>query len=145
MTLLQPSGVPSRTAINNAITSEIANHASTTDTNSQHYDSGWVELAPAAGFTATFMQLRRIGKEVRIRGEIKGPSLGNIPAGTNAIIANMPGGFTPSSRSHVWMAAPQNPASAQVRMFANPGGGLQLIHNGTASPYVSLMTTWLID
>ena len=44
MTLLQPTDVPSMDGINNAITSEIAEHASTTEIGGPHYDSGWLPL-----------------------------------------------------------------------------------------------------
>lgn len=97
MTLLQPTEVPSREGINNAITSEIADHASTTDINSLHYDSGWVGLVRRAGYVsageANFY--RRIGNVVYLRGRIARENGTVFAANSTQLVADLPVDFRP--------------------------------------------------
>lgn len=98
MTLLQPGDVPSRTGINNAITTEIANHASTTNPASLHYDSGWIDIALRSGFAASgeFPRYRRIGSVVYLRGRVAPSGGGNFVANAQVIIGDIPAGFRPN-------------------------------------------------
>lgn len=98
MTLLQPSDVPSRTGINNAITSEIANHASTTDPSGLHYDSGWVDLPLRAGyvFAGEVPRYRRIGRQVFVRGRVARENGTVFAANSQQTVADLPPGFRPN-------------------------------------------------
>lgn len=101
MTLLQPLDVPSRTGINNAITSEIEDHADVADTTGDHYDSGWLTLpgAPGAGVTITTKEYRIKSGMVQIRfagtlagGGLSVPISGNM---TDIHIGDLPAGARP--------------------------------------------------
>jgi len=68
MTLLQPLDVPSRTAINEAITSEIADHVAT-----DHGDTGWLTLpgTPHAALNIVAQYRVRMGMvQVRFAGTL---------------------------------------------------------------------------
>lgn len=97
MTLLQPTDVPSRTGINNAISSEIDLAVRTTDPADQFYDSGWLTLpgTPDAGVSITTKQYRvkngmvqvrfagtlTAGISVPVSGNIADIHIGDLPAG----------------------------------------------------------------
>lgn len=130
MTLLQPTDTPSRTGINNAITSEIANHASTTNVASQHYDSGWQVLTLRAGYQGQgeTPRYRRIGDVVHIMGRIQPNPAGNFPVTAAVPVADLPAGFRPS---------------LGLRMFAavgalGPGGRLYYDTAGVVQLHVTV-------
>lgn len=140
MTLLQPSGVPSRTAINNLVTSEIANHASTTDPLGLHYDSGWVAIPLRATFSASgeTPSVRRIGSAVYLRGRIGG----TITAGGTVIVGDIPAGFRPSTLS--MFAVSGSDANAAGRFWVNTAGELNFSLTITKSNGVSCASSYLL-
>lgn len=142
MTLLQPSDVPSRSGINNAITSEIANHASLTDLASLHYDSGWITLTLNAGWSATgeTPQYRRIGSAVYVRGRVTDADA-SITAGTYQI-ATLPVGFRPTVANMVFAFAGGSGTTSAGRLFVTSGGVIT-INPGNTTISASLAMTFL--
>ena len=139
MTLLQPSGVPSRTAINNAITSEIANHASLTDVNGLHYDSGWIDIPLRAGFSTSgeAPRYRRIGRQVFLRGRVAG----TFAAGNTYVIGDVPAGFRPNPLI-LFPLAGSNAATSGGRLWVDTTGQVNV--NPAAAPTnVSIAMTYL--
>lgn len=140
MTLLQPTDVPSRTGINNAITSEIANHASVSNSASQHYDSGWITLPLRSGFSGSpgeVPQYRRVGKLVTIRGRLSG----TIPAG-NTAVADVPAGFIPSMLN-MWARA-ENSSTNAGRLWVSPSGAVN-VSPAAATTTSSVACTYMVD
>lgn len=133
MALLQPSDVPSRSGINNAITSEIGLHASTTDPNSLHYDSGWIDVTFRTGFTwsAEPVRYRRIGRMVFIRGRVA-PTAGSFGAGTTQVVADIPAGFRPNPLV-MFALAGSNAATSVGRFWVNTSGEININPNGAPS------------
>jgi hypothetical protein len=140
MTLLQPTDVPSRMGINNAITSEIANHASLTDPASLHYDSGWVNIPLRAGFSASAEtpQVRRVGKTVHLRGRIGG----TVTAGGTVVVGDIPVGFRPSVLS--MFAVSGSDANAAGRFWVNTIGELNFSLTITKTNGVSCASAYLL-
>lgn len=65
--------------------------AATSPSGATAYDTGWVDIAPASGFSSTRAAVRRIGKEIKYRGYING----TISSG--ATIGTVPTGFRPTA------------------------------------------------
>lgn len=140
MTLLQPTDVPTRTGINNAITTEIAAHASVSNTASQHYDSGWITLPLTGAFTGVageVPQYRRVGKVVMLRGRLTG----TLPVGTT-VVANLPAGFIPSALT-MWARA-ENSAANNGRMWVSTAGAVN-VSPAAATTSTSVACTFFID
>lgn len=144
MTLLQPSGVPSRSSINNAITSEIGAHASTTDTTGQHYDSGWITLPLRAGFqtSSETPQYRKIGKIVYLRGRIA-PTSGTFSTGGSPV-ADLPAGFRPTIANEVWATA-FGLTPIMGRFFIGSGGALTVDPVSATADAVPISTSFIAD
>jgi len=140
MTLLQPSDVPSRTGINNAITTEISNHSTEVNTASLHYDSGWVTIPLRATFNPSgeTPMVRRIGKMVYMRGRIGG----TITAGGTVIVGDIPAGFRPSTLSMFAVAG--SDANAAGRFWVNTAGELNYSLTITKSNGVSCASSYLL-
>jgi hypothetical protein len=161
MTLLQPSDIPSRTGINDAITSEIAEHADIADTSGEHYDSGWLTLpgTPGAGITVTQKEYRVKNGFVAIRftgtltagiavtstGGMTDILIGTLPAGAR------PGGGGISASSDFVIEL--NGATVGGRIFNS--GAVNIAHadrTGTAytlgaagNPFVCISPAWMIS
>lgn len=121
MTLLQPTDVPSRMGINNAITSEIADHTDTADTVGEHYDSGWILLPLRSGFTFSGENpmYRRIGSVIYMRGRVARTS-GNWTTG-NTPIGDLPADCRPST-SNILYATTIGSPGVGGRMFVTSAG-----------------------
>lgn len=93
MTLLQPSETPSRTGINNAISSEDAAHVA-----AMHADSGWIDVTFRTGFesVAEALRYRRIGHDIYLRGRVGRTGGAAFAAGSTYIIGDLPAGFRPN-------------------------------------------------
>jgi hypothetical protein len=128
MTLLQPSDVPSMDGINDAITSEIADHASLTNPAGPHYDSGWVTY-PKVGAAASmvnvvleyrirngFIEWRTSGATV---GDISVPASGDLP--NQNITTGVPATMRPAVGSWAWT------------IIIGPTATLQLSSGGTVT------------
>lgn len=126
MTLLQPSDVPSMGGINDAITSEIADHASLTNPAGPHYDSGWVTY-PKVGAAAS---MANIVLEYRIRNRFiewrtSGATAADIPVPPSGDLANqnittgIPSTMRPGIGSWMWIIS------------IGPAAFLQLTSGGT--------------
>lgn len=148
MTLLQPTDTPSRTGINNAITSEIADHASLTDPLSLHYDTGWV-LVPVAdpllvAYPGRAPAVRRVGKIVQFTGSYNPAAPGTIPAGaTTYAFGNLPAGFRPGNFTVVTIMGGQDTTTDSKRAWIDTGGGIRG-NNRQATNYVGLSCTFMI-
>lgn len=129
MTLLQPTDVPSRAGINNAITTEIEAHASTTDPAGQHYDSGWINITLRAGFTVSgeTPRYRRIGSTVYLRGRIAG----TFAAGNTYIVGDVPAGFRPNPLI-LFPLAGSSAATSGGRLWVDTSGQINV--NPAAAP-----------
>ena len=140
MTLLQPTDVPSRSGINNAITSEIANHASTTDPVGQHYDSGWILLPLRANFATSgeTPMYRRIGSVIYLRGRVMCTgaqtwTTGNVP------FADIPAGFRPSTSNVLFATTIATPTMGLARFFVTSAGVLNAsVVSGTPTQAIHL-------
>lgn len=144
MTLLQPTEVPSRTGINNAITSEIADHASTTAPASQHYDSGWQTLTLRAGFqtSSETPQYRKIGVMVYLRGRIA-PTSGSFSTGGSPV-ADLPAGFRPTTANEVWATA-FGINAIMGRFFIGSGGALTVDPASATADAVPISCSFIAD
>jgi hypothetical protein len=122
MTLLQPSDVPSRSGINNAITSEIAAHASLTNTAGLHYDSGWILIPLRANFQASGENpsYRRIGSVIYLRGRVQ-PINGVTWSTANTAWGDLPAGFVPSTPNVLFASTSGSPGVA-ARFFITSAG-----------------------
>lgn len=139
MALLQPTDVPSRSGINNAIQSMMDAHASTTDPNSQHYDSGWIDIPYRPGFSTSgeAARYRRIGRQVFIRGRVAG----TFAAGNTYIIGDVPAGFRPNPLI-LFPLAGSNAATSGGRLWVDTSGQINV--NPAAAPTnVSIAMTYL--
>ena len=98
MTLLQPSDVPSREGINNAITSEIGKAISTTDPASQFYDTGWFDVPLRTGYVSVgeVVRYRRIGRQVFMRGRVARENGTVFAANSQQAVGDVPAGFRPN-------------------------------------------------
>lgn len=123
MTLLQPSDVPSRNGINNAITSEIGEHADPGDTLGDHYDSGWQTLTLRSGFQTSgeTPQYRKLGHVVYIRGRVV-PISGTFSTGGSPV-ADIPAGFRPTVANEVFATA-FGLTPIMGRFFIGSGGAI---------------------
>lgn len=142
---LQPTDIPSRQGIQDAIDEAVEEHEDTSDSSGEHYDSEWQAVALTAGWGGT-MEVRKIGHEVYLRGQIdNGPSSTTVPitGGSGTVIANLAAGFRPVGRSHVWLAVAQIPQTVTARMFANTSGTVSLYTYEAVTDYVSVMTNFL--
>lgn len=129
MTLLLPSDVPSMDGINDAITTELAAHASTTNPASQHYDSGWVLLPLRAGMGASSEtpMYRRIGSVAYLRGRLVN-NAASWGSGTTAI-GDVPSDLAPTTSNVIF-----------ATVFGSPGIGGRLFVNSSGSVNVNLFT-----
>lgn len=127
MALLQPSGVPSHGAINDAITSTVDAHASTTDPNSQHYDSGWIDIIIRAGFTGSgeVPRYRRVGRQVFLRGRFARNPAAAFVANTQYIVGDLPGGFRPNPL-HMFALAGSDGTQSGGRFWIDVNGQIFL-------------------
>jgi hypothetical protein len=121
MALLQPTDVPSMDGINDAITSEIANHASTTDPAGQHYDSGWQILPLRANMqgSSEIPMYRRIGGVAYLRGRL----LNNAASWSTSAVAvgDVPADLAPTAANVVFASVFGAPGIAG-RLFVNSSG-----------------------
>lgn len=142
MALLQPGDVPSRSGINNAITSEIANHASLTDVNGLHYDSGWIDIPLRAGYTSSgeVPRYRRIGRQVFLRGRLA-PTAGTFAANVQVVVGDLPANFRPNPLT-VWALAGSSGTLSGGRWWVDTTGAIN-IHPQNATANVSVATTYL--
>lgn len=133
MALLQPSDVPSRTGINAAITSTVDAHASTTDVNGLHYDSGWIDVTFRTGFTwsGEAVRYRRIGRMIYIRGRVA-PTAGSFAAGSSQIVADIPAGFRPNPLV-MFAAAGSTAATSGGRFWISALGEINVNPSGAPS------------
>lgn len=139
MTLLQPTDVPSRSGINNAISSEIAAHASTTDPNGPHYDSGWIDIPLRGGFSASgeTPRYRRVGRQVFLRGRVGG----TFAAGNTYIVGDVPAGFRPNPLI-LYPLGGSSAATSGGRFWIDTSGQINV--NPAAAPTnVSIACTYL--
>lgn len=143
MTLLQPSDVPSRTGINNVVTSEIANHASLTDVNGLHYDSGWIDIVFRTGFTFSgeMVRYRRIGRQVFVRGRVARTPAANFVANTQYIIGDLPANFRPNPLIMFAVAAANGTQSGGRFWIDTAGAIVMQTQNDTSN--ISLACTFL--
>lgn len=137
---LQPSGVPSRGAIQAAIDEAVDNHADLNDPDGLHYDSGWVILPLGSGYTASgeTPMIRRIGKQVQIRGRISG-SVTNAMG--NTVVATVPAGFVPSTLTMYALAT--NSSSISGRLWVSSAGGVTISVASTVSNFSVAQQYWL--
>lgn len=121
MALLQPTDVPSRSGINNAITGVMDDHIDPADPVGLHYDSGWILLPLRAGFTFSGENpmYRRLGNVIYMRGRVARTS-GNWTTG-NTAIGDLPAGFRPSTSNILYATTIGSPGVAG-RMFITSAG-----------------------
>lgn len=124
MALLQASDVPSRTGINNAITTTVDDHADTTDTIGEHYDSGWQTLVLRANFALSgeTPMYRKIGHTIYLRGRVV-PTSGTWTTG-NTPFADIPAGFRPSTSNVLFASTVATPTMGLARFFITSAGVL---------------------
>lgn len=101
MVLLQPTDIPSMDGINDAITSEIAEHSNVpADPTSPHYDSGWLPLTgtPDPNLNLPIREYRiKMGMvQIRFSGTIVNPiSVSNTGNFTDQFVGQLPVGARP--------------------------------------------------
>lgn len=137
---LEPTDVPSRQGINDAIDEAVFDHADPADPDGPHYDSGWITLplaigAPTGGETPEY---RRIGKIVHLRGRMAFPSIGT----GNTVVANLPAGFRPSKLT-MWARA-ENSATNNGRLWVATNGAVT-ISPQAATTSTSVACTFMVD
>jgi hypothetical protein len=143
MTLLQPTDVPSRAGINNAITTEIAAHASTTDPNGPHYDSGWIDIPLRANRQASgeVPRYRRVGRQVFLRGRVAKTDATNFAANVQDTIGDLPAGFRPNPLT-MWAIAGSTGTNSGGRFWITTAGEI-IMQPQNATPNMSVATTFL--
>lgn len=143
MTLLQPSDVPSRTGINNAITTEIAAHASTTDPAGPHYDSGWIDIPLRAAYVTSgeTPRYRRIGRSVYLRGRLAPSGGGAFAANATVIVGDVPVGFRPNPL-HVFALAGSTGTLSGGRFWVDTSGQIN-VQPQNATTNISVACTYL--
>lgn len=143
MALLQPSGVPSHGAINNAITSTVDAHASTTDPNGPHYDSGWIDIPLRSGFVGSgeTPRYRRVGRAVYLRGRVARTPVANFVANTQYIVGDLPASFRPNPL-HMFALAGSDGTQSGGRFWVDVNGQLILQPKATPSN-ISVACTYL--
>jgi hypothetical protein len=143
MTLIQPSDVPSRTGINNAITTEIAAHASTTDPAGPHYDSGWIDIPLRAGLQASgeTPRYRRIGRAVYLRGRVSKIDATNFAANVQITIGDVAVGFRPNPLV-MFALAGSTGTSSGGRLWVSTTGEV-ICQPQNATPNMSVACTFL--
>jgi hypothetical protein len=143
MTLLQPSDIPSRTGINNAITSEIGEHADTADTLGEHYDSGWTDIPLRAGYAAMgeTPRYRRIGRAVYLRGRVGISGGGNFAANVQVVVGDIPANFRPNPLVMFAVAGATGSASGG-RFWVDTSGQLNM-QPQNATSNMSVACTYL--
>lgn len=144
MALLQTTDVPSMDGINNAITSTVEDHASTTDEASQHYDSGWIDVPLAANMVGSgeTPRYRRLGKIVQMRGRVDWTG-NSFPTPGPTIVATLPAGFRPSQLT-LWALAGTSP-STDGRFWINTSGQINISPAAAVSDAVSIAGSFMID
>lgn len=144
MALLQPGDVPSRTGINNAITSEIANHASVANPASLHYDSGWIAIPLRLGFQTSgeTPSYRKIGSIVYLRGRLI-PNSGTFSTGGNAI-GDLPAGFRPAVANEVF-ATTWGTTPVMGRFFIGSGGAITVDPVSATADAVAISCSFLAN
>lgn len=144
MTLLQPTDIPSREGINDAITSEIAELFAV---GGSLHDTGWDPFTGfAAGFvsfdeTSNKVMIRQKGNRVYLRGLVKRTSGAVIGSG-NVTVATIPAGLTPSMNAEV--ASPSSANGVFCRVVVQPSGTV-LVQNGASVTWVGLTLSWFVD
>jgi hypothetical protein len=143
MALLQPSDVPSMAGINNAITSTVDAHASTTDVNGQHYDSGWIDVVLRTGyvFSGEVPRYRRIGRQVFLRGRVARSPAINFIANNQYIVGDLPANFRPNPLV-MWGLAGANGTQSGGRFWVTATGEI-IIQPQVDTSNVSLAATFL--
>lgn len=121
MALLQPTDVPSRSGINNAITSTMDEHTDPTDPTGLHYDSGWILIPLRAGFTFSGENpmYRRLGNVIYLRGRVA-TTASTFTTATVAV-GDLPAGFRPST-SNVVFATTSGSPGVGARFFVTSAG-----------------------
>jgi hypothetical protein len=145
MALLQPSDVPSMAGINSAITSTVDAHASTTDVNGPHYDSGWIDVTFRTGFTFSgeSVRYRRIGHAVYIRGRVARTPSADFAANTQYTVADIPAGFRPNPLV-MFAAAGSNGTNSGGRFWVNTSGEI-IVQPEDAVPSIPVACAYLND
>lgn len=140
---LQPSGVPSRAAIQAAIDEAVAAHASTIDPNSQHYDSGWADIPLRAAYATSgeTPRYRRIGRSVYLRGRLAPSGGGAFAANTTVIVGDIPGGFRPNPL-HVFALAGSTGTLSGGRFWVDTSGQIN-VQPQNATTNISVACTYL--
>lgn len=140
---LQPSGVPSRAAIQAAIDEAVAAHASTIDPNSQHYDSGWADIPLRAAYVTSgeTPRYRRIGRSVYLRGRLAPSGGGAFAANTTVIVGDIPGGFRPNPL-HVFALAGSTGTLSGGRFWVDTSGQIN-VQPQNATTNISVACTYL--
>lgn len=140
---LQPSGVPSRAAIQAAIDEAVAAHASTTDPNSQHYDSGWIDIILRANRVASgeTPRYRRIGRVVYLRGRVAKSDGTNFAANTQDTIGDIAAGFRPNPLV-MFALAGSNGTLSGGRFWIDTNGQV-IMQPQNATPNMSVACSYL--
>lgn len=124
MALLQPTDVPSRSGINNAITGVMDDHIDPADPVGLHYDSGWINIPLRSGYTFSgeTPAYRRIGSVIYMRGRVIRTTAGNWTTSSQAI-GDLPAGFRPSTTNILFAEVIGTAAAASMgRMFVTSAG-----------------------
>lgn len=106
-------------------------------------DTGWVNIALASGYqpSGAAPAVRRIGKEVELRGSVQPKPSGQFPASASVAVAG-PGGVPSGSRPAVQSLFPACGNMAVSvnggRLTVNTDGSLQVVSGANSSPYFSL-------
>lgn len=95
------------------------------------YDTGWVDITPQEGFTATNARVRRIGKEVFYSGTL----LGTLAANVTTEIGTVPVGYRPPSNDGRAITAGATTGGASVHYMVVESGGAIRVRVGTAATH----------
>lgn len=132
MTLLQPTEVPSRAGINNAITSEIADAVSTTDPSDQFYDSGWLDIPDTgrnASLGVTTAQYRIKNGMVQFQGSgvlTASYSVGSEGNGSDWKVGDVPAGARPGGMGISTWFLGEGPSQIALHWVVYNGGAFNL-------------------
>lgn len=104
------------------------------------YDTGWVDITPATGFSGTSPQARRIGKAVYLRGTLGGTVGNNV----TTVIGTVPTAFVPSSQTAAGVGT-----TGGVPIWGNvtTGGDIRLRNpaGGSTTIYLSALSGYTVD
>lgn len=112
---------------------------------SGEYDTGWVAITPASGFTTSTAAVRRIGKVVYFKGTISG----SFTANTTTAIGTVPVGFRPpaSDGRSVGAAAATQGLIVYYYGVTSGTGTISVRTSSTATHNIALggMSGYLVD